>query len=143
MDSTVFADTSFFIARVWPRDPHRAQAEAWERRIADQAARIVTTEAVLWEFLNAFAGRPTRRLAIEAYDAIHSDGSIRVVGFESSQVSAALRLYGSRQDKDWSVVDCLSFVVMAAELLTGALTADHHFEQAGYTSLLLHPPSDP
>ena len=41
-----------------------------------------------------------------------------------------------RQDKNWSSVDCTSFAVMTERGLTDALTADHHFEQAGFTVLL-------
>jgi len=47
-----------------------------------------------------------------------------------------LALYISRPDKDWSLTDCISFVVMKERGLTGALTADHHFEQAGFVALL-------
>ena len=39
-------------------------------------------------------------------------------------------------DKEWSLTDCTSFVVMQEEGLTDALTTDHHFEQAGFTVLL-------
>ena len=34
------------------------------------------------------------------------------------------------------MTDCLSFVVMQHKGITQALTADHHFEQAGFTALL-------
>jgi len=45
-------------------------------------------------------------------------------------------LFAQRQDKDWSLTDCLSFVVMQDEGITQALTGDKHFEQAGFTALL-------
>ena len=45
-------------------------------------------------------------------------------------------LYRSRHDKDWSLTDCISFVVMADEGLAEALTGDRHFEQAGFKALL-------
>jgi len=45
-------------------------------------------------------------------------------------------LYISRSDKEWSLTDCISFVVMRREELTDALTADRHFEQAGFSALL-------
>ncbi len=40
------------------------------------------------------------------------------------------------RDKDWSLTDCISFVVMHERGITEALTADHHFEQAGFVALL-------
>ena len=47
-----------------------------------------------------------------------------------------LRLYEERPDKEWSLTDCLSFVVMKDENLREALTGDQHFEQAGFIALL-------
>lgn len=44
--------------------------------------------------------------------------------------------YRQRRDKEWSLTDCISFVVMQEEQLTEALTADRHFEQAGFKPLL-------
>ena len=37
-----------------------------------------------------------------------------------------------------SLTDCISFVVMKQYDLHEALTADHHFEQAGFRALLSH-----
>jgi hypothetical protein len=45
-------------------------------------------------------------------------------------------LYESRPDKEWSLTDCISFVVMADHGITEALTGDRHFEQAGFVALL-------
>jgi predicted nucleic acid-binding protein len=47
-----------------------------------------------------------------------------------------IEFYDQRPDKEWSLTDCLSFVVMGRENLREALTGDHHFEQAGFTALL-------
>jgi hypothetical protein len=48
----------------------------------------------------------------------------------------ALELLKSRADKDWTLVDCTSFVLMQRRGIREALTSDHHFEQAGFTALL-------
>jgi len=45
-------------------------------------------------------------------------------------------LYCRREDKNWSLTDCMSFVVMEDEDIEDVLTADHHFEQAGFVALL-------
>jgi hypothetical protein len=48
----------------------------------------------------------------------------------------ALSRYEQRADKEWSLTDCLSFIVMEDQGITEALTGDHHFEQAGFRPLL-------
>jgi hypothetical protein len=45
-------------------------------------------------------------------------------------------LFTSRADKDWSLTDCLSFIVMGRRNIRQALTADNHFEQAGFHAVL-------
>jgi len=47
-----------------------------------------------------------------------------------------LAMYSNRLDKDWGMIDCISFVIMQERNLTEALTSDHHFEQAGFKVLL-------
>jgi hypothetical protein len=49
-----------------------------------------------------------------------------------------LDLYAQRPDKDWSLTDCISFIVMRQHGLTDALTGDRHFQQAGFKALLAH-----
>jgi len=45
-------------------------------------------------------------------------------------------LFSKRSDKEWSLADCSSFVVMQQFGITESFTTDHHFEQAGFIRLL-------
>lgn len=56
---------------------------------------------------------------------------------EKDLFDLGVELYRTRDDKEWSLTDCISFVVMRREGLTEALTGDRHFEQAGFTPLLI------
>jgi predicted nucleic acid-binding protein len=56
--------------------------------------------------------------------------------FQLRQDFQGLILFDSRADKEWSLTDCTSFVVMQDRQINQALTADHHFEQAGFAALL-------
>ncbi len=105
------------------------------------ASRIVTTEAVLWEWLNAMAHATTRAIAAEGYRRVHEDKRIEIVPFDPVLNGTSVDLYRSRIDKDWSLTDCLSVVVTERHRLTEALTSDHHFEQAGMKAVMLSPPS--
>jgi len=48
----------------------------------------------------------------------------------------ALELYHQHIDKEWTLTDCRSVLVMRERGLIDVLTADHHFEQAGFNALL-------
>lgn len=135
-----FADTSFWIALSSRRDQFHSQALAWHAAVLRTGSKIVTTEAVLWEWLNALADTSTRGIAAEGYRRANADSLVEVVPLDPDLTSAAVSLYGSRTDKDWSLTDCLSFVVMQRRGIAEALTTDHHFEQAGLKALMLSLP---
>ena len=139
--ATYFADTSFWIALSSRRDQYHPQAIAWHAAVTRSRSRIVTTEAVLWEWLNALADTTTRATASEGYRRTHADKRVEVVSFDPELNLAAVDLYRSRDDKDWSLTDCLSVVVMNRRRLTEALTTDHHFGQAGMKALMLSLPN--
>ncbi|MFO8040768.1 MAG: hypothetical protein R6U67_15135 [Sodalinema sp.] len=50
--------------------------------------------------------------------------------------NAAWELLKQRLDKNWSLVDATSFIIMQQLEITNALTSDHHFDQAGFVRLL-------
>lgn len=100
----------------------------------------MTTEAVLWEWLNGLSDASTRGVAAEGYRRAHADAAIEVVPFQPELIDSAVQLYRTRPDKDWSLTDCLSFVVMERRHLTEALTTDGHFEQAGLNVVMLKLP---
>jgi predicted nucleic acid-binding protein len=52
------------------------------------------------------------------------------------QFEGALRRFEERIDKNWSLTDCASFLIMEAEGIEGALTYDQHFVQAGFQALM-------
>jgi predicted nucleic acid-binding protein len=77
-----------------------------------------------------------RRLAINLLQRIEQSRRIEVVHVTPDFYAKGWELYSNRLDKDWGVIDCLSFVIMQERNLTEALTSDHHFEQAGFKILL-------
>ena len=67
---------------------------------------------------------------------MRSDGRINLISTSRELTQRGIDLYLARPDKSWSLTDCISFVIMNEQELTDALTADRHFEQAGFTALL-------
>lgn len=132
----VFADTSYWIALLNPRDELHATALSMTAEIGE--ARIVTTEMVLVELLNSFSegGPAVRKVAANAVEALRRNIGVTVEPQTPEQFAAGLRVYARSLDKDWSMTDCVSFQVMDRLGISSALTYDRHFVQAGYSALL-------
>ncbi len=69
-------------------------------------------------------------------DTIRSTPYLEIIYVDTNLDAAAWAFLKARADKDWSLVDAVSFLVMEQRGITEALTTDHHFEQAGFTRLL-------
>jgi predicted nucleic acid-binding protein len=97
---------------------------------------IVTSEWVLAELGNFLAEGPDRRLFGSLVRALSAENRVEVVPADHDSFLTAMSLYVRRADKLWSFTDCTSFCLMKARKIRDALTADHHFRQAGFTVLL-------
>ena len=97
---------------------------------------LVTTEFVLVELADALCQPQQRDEVLALYNVVETDPAFRLVRASSELILRGRKLYGERPDKDWPLTDCISFVVMQDQGLSEALTADHHFEQAGFKALL-------
>jgi predicted nucleic acid-binding protein len=128
----IFADTWFFIAWLDPDDARHDEAADW---LDDSDDFIITSRWVLAELANALGGTPLRNLAAALLLRVEEDPSFTVIQESDFLYQRGLKLYASRSDKRWSLTDCISFVVMEERGITEVLTADHHFEQAGFRPL--------
>ena len=86
-----FADTSFWIAVSQESDQYHRRASAWSNYLTQKNTFILTTEAVLWEWMNALAKSATRRATAEGYRRCHQDMQIEVVPFDVEMIAAAAR----------------------------------------------------
>lgn len=134
MSEYIFIDTGFVIALINKRDRYHKQA----RTLADQydSQPMLITDAILLEIGNALA----RGFKVEASEIIANfliSDEVKVVRLSTQLFDEAFGLYQKYQDKEWSLVDCISFVVMQQEYITQALTFDRHFVQAGFEALMI------
>ena len=130
----VFADTTYYVALANRRDALHERAVAF---LGSYSGRLVTTGYVLLEEAN-FHSRPAfRKPFLELLERIKSDPDSEIVPTTPELFEQGLTLFAKRSDKDWSLTDCTSFSIMSELGLTDALTADHHFEQAGFRALLI------
>jgi predicted nucleic acid-binding protein len=98
----------------------------------------VTTNYVLAELVALLTGplRIPRPSVIAFVNGLKTSPYVEIVHVDMRLDDQAWQLLTQRQDKEWSLVDCSSFVIMHQRGMTEALTTDHHFEQAGFIRLL-------
>ena len=133
-----FIDTSGWAAWADRREQFHPLTVPLVDDVWRQGGRLVTTNWVLAE-LTALLTRPLRvskPQQIQLFQDIRSDPGVVILSVDPGLEAAGWQLWQARPDKEWSLTDCVSFLVMQQQGLTEALTADHHFEQAGFVRLL-------
>lgn len=129
----LFADSSYYVALLLRSDQSHARAVRLTGKLDPP---VITTAWVLTEVANTLSAQRLRARFLSLLDDLQSDNEVVIVGPEAETFAQGIELYRNRPDKDWSLTDCISFVVMNHEGITEALTADRHFEQAGFKALL-------
>ena len=87
------------------------------------------------EIGNALA-RGFKEEAIEIISRFIESEEVEIVHYTPQIFSKAFALYKKYDDKEWSLVDCISFIVMRERGITQVLTFDRHFKQAGFTVIM-------
>lgn len=128
----VFADTSFLLALCNLHDRHHEEAQ---RVSVEVWSRVVLTDYVLLELANGLARATDKPVFTRLLSRIRGSGRFKVVHVSEELREQGLRAYSRYADKDWSLTDCISFLVMREKGIRRALTFDAHFRQAGFTVL--------
>lgn len=134
----VFADTSGWANYFVRTEPFYESAVAMMRQWHASGARLITTNYVLLELVALMTSplRVPRPQQIKIIEAIQTATWVELIHIDPTLHEEAWRLLTKRPDKEWSLVDCSSMVVMARRGITEAFTSDHHFEQAGFVRSL-------
>lgn len=138
MENRVFLDTSFAIALSVETDQHYEHAVKLSEQLEAENTRLITTTAILLEIGNALSKQRYRQAAKELLLSLEEDKTVEIIPVTDELYQKAFELFFNRPDKDWGLIDCMSFIVMQENDLTEALTTDEHFEQAGFVALLRH-----
>ena len=131
---SVFLDTVFVQALLNRADQFHANAVLLFQQLGP-ATQIWTTESVLTEIANALSAI-NRSGAIRFIGEMRGTSNVEIMTVDRSLFDRAFNLYQRRSDKEWGLTDCISFTVMMDQKITEALTADSHFEQAGFIALM-------
>ncbi len=136
MIRTVFIDAAFLVSLINPRDQNHQKARQALESV--RGAQLVTTDAVLTEVLNYYSERGDylRREALTLVKAIMNRKDVNFIYHGKYWFYLGLERFEDRQDKGYSLTDCMSMVIMESDGIQEVLTSDKHFVQAGFTILM-------
>jgi hypothetical protein len=129
----VLADSYYFFALLNPKERQHQRALTFAQNYREE---IVVTAWIITELGDGLAQPQWRGAFVTLVDELRASPRVEIISYEPSLMDAGLDLYRRRPDKEWSLTDCISFVVMERDGIQEALTGDHHFEQAGFVALL-------
>ena len=124
----VFADTSYYLALVNPLDPwHERDVRLRESLLGGS----FVSEYVLVELGSALSRGADRLVYLELLERLQSDRSTTIIPASTALFRKGIALFGKRRDKDWSLVDCISIVVMKERRLKGGAYHGSPFRSGG------------
>lgn len=134
----VFVDTSGWACFFVRTEPFHASAKTFMQQWKADGTRVVTTNYIILELVALFISplRVPRTQQIKTIETIRTAPWVEIVHIDPTLDNEAWKLLKNRPDKEWSLVDCSSFVLMQQRGIIEAFTTDHHFEQTGFVRLL-------
>jgi uncharacterized protein len=119
----VFVDSFDFFAILNPRDTAHARAVHFSGRFAGP---MVTTTWVLTEVADGLTRSANRHVFRRLVTSLRASPANRVMPASDELFEKGIALFDARPDKQWSLTDGISFVVMGERGIREALTGDHH-----------------
>jgi len=136
MSNKCFVDTVCWIALLNKDDELHELSNNEYKHLLKRGFHLVTTTAVLNELANALCKPLFRQTVIEFYHKLKKSSCIDIIFVDNTLWESGWQLYEQRPDKEWSLTDCISIVIMQKQNITDVLTKDKHFIQAGFKALL-------
>jgi predicted nucleic acid-binding protein len=133
-NSWVFVDTGAYYALTFTGDDNHAAAVAILRQVIQERRQLVTTNFVLAETHALLLNRLNRHIAFQVLEGIDRS-STRIMRITTADEHHARELLRRYSDKNFSLTDATSFVVMERMGITTAFAFDHHFAQYGFLIL--------
>lgn len=125
----IFIDTSGWANLFIATESYHDQAKQWFSQSRQQHDQLITSNYVITELVALFHSplRVPRSQLFQYIEAITTASYTNVIHIDSTIHDEAWQLLKNRSDKNWSLVDATSFVIMKKWKLSEALTTDHHY----------------
>lgn len=132
--TTIFIDTSAFLAISNGKDEHHREAVEFLQSIMDgkRFTRIVTSDYVIDETITRIRFAEGHEVALGWIKNIRASTVLEVLRVDEETFDRGIELFEKYSDKSLSFTDCTSFALMEKKKIEDAFTFDSDFEKAGF-----------
>lgn len=132
--SSVFVDTSGWAEPLIGNSLDHEPMVRFYRSLIASKRQMVTTNYILSELVSLLTARSrfSRPEIVAIVNGVKRIRQLNIVHIDPVTDADAWAMLEQYTDKEWSLVDAASFVVMRRLGITDAFTTDHHFAQAGF-----------
>jgi predicted nucleic acid-binding protein len=131
--NTVFIDTGYLLALEIANDQHHEAATRHWQGIVAALPRLVMTSYVFDEVVTFFNSRGQHAKAVQVGNNLLQSPSVQFIHVDTALFYEGWAYFQRPQDKEYSLTDCISFLVMQKLGIRRAFAFDQHFVQAGFT----------
>jgi uncharacterized protein len=131
----VFINSSAFFAMIYSRDDNHPEAARIARRLETEHWQLFTTNFVRAEAHALTLNKANHRVADRFLKSLSEQTPVQIVRVTEDDEKQALVIVERYKDKDFTLTDATSFVVMARLGIANSFTFDDDFRQYGLTVL--------
>ena len=134
----IFADTAGWGHLIDSTQKYHELAASIYKDSKRKGYRFITSNYIVSELVALMISplHLQHSFAVEFINSMKLSSHVEIIHIDQLLDEQAWILFSRRRDKQWSLVDCSSFVIMQKYGITECFTTDKHFEQAGFIRLL-------
>jgi predicted nucleic acid-binding protein len=132
MIEKVFFDTSAIYAYINAKDPDNRKVKNF---IDDFKGQLIITNYIFDEIVTLVTNRIGHKTAVLVGNTLLNSPQIDKIWVTQDYEKEAWKLFCSRNDKEYSFTDCITFIIMRQKNIKNCLAFDEHFKQEGFICL--------
>ena len=131
---SVFVDTGAWFAIADKSDQFHHHAKSHLKKIVENGDGITTSNLVIHETAMLLARRLSKHAAIQFLDLVAKDENVVVLQSDAAIEQDAYEVFRKYDEHDFSIVDCVSFVLMKNFEIKRTFTFDKHFKTMRFSA---------
>ncbi len=126
-------DTGYILALEIKSDQNHVLARSHWQQIVKTRPQLVTTSYIFTEVVTFLNSRGHHAKATEVGNRLLASSAVQQVHVEQATFYEGWVYFQKYRDKEYSLTDCISFLVMQKFSIQTAFAFDKHFVQAGFS----------